>query len=191
MGFIAPLGGLFDMHSTRVVACRHTFCFWTKIFRFFYWSFLNIHADTNNLYNFIFKKNNLLLYFLAVLFMLFVIYSMGMFELKYHNSNISAWLALFKYGIFQECLYLGCGSYDWKHITDKGIIEDVGFYRILYKNGILWFLIYSLFVYKKSKSKLLFLYFWGTLLHYPVIFGLVNSALLGIIMNYNNRYNCK
>ena len=123
--------------------------------------------------------------------MLFVIYIMGMFELKYHNSNISAWFAFFKYAIFQECLYLGCSSYDWKHVTDEGFIEDVGFYRILYKNGILWFLIYSLFVYKKSKSKLLFLYFWGTLLHYPVIFGLVNSALLGIIMNYNNRYNCK
>ena len=64
--------------------------------------------------------------------------------------------------------------------TDNGIVRTSTF-------GIPWLIFYFILIFKSSKNKLLPIVWYLTILHYPIAFGIVNTAIIGISLNYFNK----
>ena len=72
-----------------------------------------------------------------------------------------------------------------------GLFEDIGLMRALYFFGFPWMLFYTWLVFRISRSKVLPAIYFMTLLHYPLVFGIITTALMAISINYYNNISNK
>ena len=96
---------------------------------------------------------------------------------------------LFFQNDFSYCYIFGCASnmiiIEGEEI--EGLFTDNGFVRTSFFFGIPWLILYFILIMKSSKNKLLPIVYYLTILHYPIAFGIINTAIIGISLNYVNN----
>ena len=137
------------------------------------------------------KKNNYLYFTIISIIILIVIIQLGHLKLEglgSESSMINAYKSIL-YATYDSCVLIGCSSNNITIITTApGIIEDVGLIRASFFFGPLWIICFLILVLNESKSKLLPISYFITIVHYPVVFGILGTALLALSINYNNKF---
>lgn len=96
---------------------------------------------------------------------------------------------------YDPCYLFGCAS-NITALSDpnsryvlysRNYIEEIGILRVIYYYGILWLLLYFLLVMRSSRSVALPAMYFFTVIHYPVVYGVLTTALLALSINYFNN----
>ena len=191
-GFLRPYGGFFDGHLSGLFIASTLFLFGKKYLGAFI-TIIFLALQTPIAYSLIFINKRTLKF--ALLFSgitIYFLYSVGHLKVEQKDSMINAYLSFNEYS-FDYCYLLGCSSniINTEKIIKKDsyrFIDDVGLFRVLYFFGAPWLLFYTYFIIRRSKSKVLPLMYLVTILHYPIVFGVLTTALLAISINYYNRH---
>jgi hypothetical protein len=136
-------------------------------------------------------KNSKIICIILLSAAIYIMNYIGHFSTNSSNSMINSYLALFDYEL-SECYIIGCASHELKLDAIReniGLIYDNGVVRTSYFFGLPWLIIYFILILKSSKSLLLPIVFYFTIIHIPIIFGFISTAICAIFINYNNYYN--
>jgi len=191
MGLLRPAGGFLDSHLNGIFLSATLYIFGRKYIGAFV-AMISMSLQTPIAYSVAFiNKKNIKLFIIFSLLVIYVLYEVGHLKIDQPDSMINAYLALSEYE-FDNCYVFGCSSNNIMTIrsvyeAEYRFIDDIGFIRVFYFFGVPWLLTYTYLVFKKSNSFVVPLMYFMTILHYPVVFGLLTSALMGISINYMNR----
>ena len=141
-----------------------------------------------------FKKRYI---FSLVLFLVILLYivsiSSAHLDINSKHSMVSVYYSLIDIQ-YNACFIYGCASniadltdLDSSYILYRGYMEEIGFLRILYYYGVLWLLVYFWLIMRLSSSVVLPVMYFMAMVHYPVVFGLLTTALLALSINYYNK----
>jgi len=186
--FLRPYGMFFDVHSNSLFLAISLFLFGYRIFGGLVAIFL-LTLQTPIAYSVLFLKKKYVLIFLTFsLLISYLLLKVGHLNPDTPHSMLYAYLKFFDYE-YNYCSYIGCASniIIIEGEIQKGEILDNGFVRTTYFFGIPWLISYFILLMGVSKSKLLPVVYFLTILHYPVAFGIINTAIIAISLNYFNN----
>ncbi|MGK0290847.1 MAG: hypothetical protein ACI86H_002310 [bacterium] len=190
--FLRPYGGFFDNHLSGLFLASTLYIFGHKYLGGFL-ATIFLSLQTPVVYSIAFlNKKNIKFAILFSGFIIYLLYTVGHLKIEQKDSMLNAYISMKDYS-YGSCYLTGCSAniINTEKIKNKGsyrFIDDIGFLRVLYFFGVPWFLFYTLLVFKKSKSVVIPLIYWLTILHYPVVFGLLTTVLLAMSINYYNRH---
>jgi len=187
-------GGFLDIHLNGIFLCTCLYIFGHKYIGGII-SLLTVSLQTPIAYSVVFmNKRNIkfCIFFLVILF--YLLYIVGHLKSDQKSSMLEAYLSIGN-SEFSDCYLLGCSSIYLQIGQSKKKVaglqadyyEDVGFTKVFYFFGIPWFIFYTLLVFRFSKSKIIPLIYFLSILHFPVVFGVVTTCLLAVSINYYNR----
>jgi hypothetical protein len=120
--------------------------------------------------------------------------NIGHLDPNYEASMISTYVISIQEG-YHECYLYGCATnaitFNVSEERYISRIADNGILRSLYFFGPIWIFLYFILILRKSKNKLFSFVYLLSILHYAVVFGVLGAALIGIHINYINRYYYK
>jgi hypothetical protein len=190
--FLRPYGGFLDNHLSGLFLAVTLYIFGHKYLGGFIATiFFSLQTPLAYSVVFLNKKNiKFALFFLGLV--IYLLYVVGHLKIEQKDSMLNAYISMNEYS-FDRCYIMGCSAntINTERIQNMGtyrFIDDIGFIRVLYFFGVPWFVFYTVFVFKKSKSVVIPLVYWITILHYPVVFGVLTTALLAMNINYYNRH---
>jgi hypothetical protein len=191
-GFLRPFGGFFDNHLSGVFLAVTLYIFGHKYLGGFI-ATIFLSLQTPLAYSVVFfNKKNIKFALLFLGLVIYLLYVVGHLKIEQKDSMLNAYIAMKEYS-FDQCYLMGCSANEInteriKNTGSRRFIDDVGVLRVLYFFGVPWFIFYTVLVFKKSKSVVIPLIYWITILHYPVVFGVLTTALLAMSINYYNRH---
>jgi hypothetical protein len=187
-GLLRPYGGLFDTHSNSLFLAISLYLFGFPILGGTI-ALLMMTLQTPIAYAVLFfNKKNIILFAIFASFTLLALYKIGHLDIDNKVSMMSVYNASFNIE-YNHCFLLGCASNIILIESTQNLanINDNGLVRTSYFFGILWLFFYFILLYRNCKSKALPIVYFVTILHYPVAFGIVNTAIIGISINYFNN----
>jgi len=190
-GFLRPFGGFLDNHLSGVFLAVTLYIFGHKYLGGFI-ATIFLSLQTPLAYSVVFfNKKNIKFALLFLGLVIYLLYFVGHLKIEQKDSMLNAYIAMKEYS-FDTCYITGCSANSINtervvNVDSFRYIDDVGLIRVLYFFGIPWILFYTYLVFKKSKSIVLPLIYCMTILHYPVVFGVLTTALLAMSINYYNR----
>ena len=188
LGILRPFGGLLGMHSTSLFLAVSLYLFGLPILGGFL-AVLMMNLQTPIAYSVLFLRKKYILVFLIFSSVIFIaLFKVGHLDVNSSVSMMNSYLEFFNYE-YNYCFYIGCASnvIVIEGVQQYGIIADNGLVRTSFFFGVPWLLIYFILIFRNSKSKALPIVYYLTILHYPVAFGIVTSAIIGISINYFNN----
>jgi len=204
-GHIRPFGLFLDVHLSGLFLATSMFLFGHKYIGGFI-SILSLSLQTPISYSLVFlKKKNILVFILFLIITITLLDKVGHLKVDYTSlsssekvdlkgsdtsSMANVYLSFLK-STFNKCYLIGCSSNDVEvEMVEGGYIGlfmDIGLMRALYFFGFPWMLLYTWFVFRISRSKVLPAIYFMSLLHYPLVFGIITTVLLAISINYYNK----
>ena len=202
---IRPNGLFLDIHLSGLFLASSLFLFGHKYLGGLI-SILSLSLQTPLAYSVVFfKKKNILVLMLFLTMTIILLNKVGHFEVDYASfsptekvdlkgkdtsSMANVYLSFLK-STFDKCYFIGCSSNNVEVEMIEGgyigLFEDIGLMRVLYFFGFPWLLFYTWLVFRISRSKVLPAMYFMTLMHYPLVFGIITTALLAISINYYNK----
>jgi hypothetical protein len=189
---LRPFGGFLDNHLSGLFLASTLYMYGHKYLGGFV-ATIFLSLQTPIAYSVVFlNKKNLKFAFIFCAGVIYLLYDIGHLKVEQTDSMLNAYISITEYS-FDNCFIMGCSSNSVdieKAVKEDSLryIDDVGVIRVLYFFGAPWFLFYTLFVFNKSRSIVVPLIYWITILHYPVVFGVLTTALLAMSINYYNRH---
>jgi hypothetical protein len=190
--YLRPFGGFLDNHLSGLFLASTLYMYGHKYLGGFV-ATIYLSLQTPIAYSVVFfKKKNIMFALLFSAIVIYLLYNVGHLKIEQKDSMLNAYLSLQEYS-FDKCYIMGCSSNAimterTENIGSSRYIDDIGIIRVFYFFGAPWLLFYTYLVFKKSKSIVLPLIYWLTVLHYPVVFGVLTTALLAMSINYYNRH---
>ena len=101
-----------------------------------------------------------------------MLYKIGHLDLLSRVSMINVYISSFN-ASYNSCIIIGCASNFVTIISGNvDLVMDFGIVRTAFFFGPIWIIIYIILVLNESKSKLLPICYFISMLHYPVVFGI-------------------
>jgi hypothetical protein len=195
-GLIRPYGGFLDIHLNGIFLATSLYIFGHKYIGAII-AIISLSLQTPISYSVVFFNKRNIKY--GILFMLisgYLLFQVGHLNPDKNDSMIKAYLSIVEYEL--DANYLLGTSSNIFHInrivpssSRHVYIEEIGLVRIVCFFGIPWLIFYVLFVFRISKSKIIPLIYFLTILHQPVGFGIISTCLLAISINYYNMNSSK
>jgi len=191
---VRPHGLFFEVHVTSLFIASTLYLFGRKYMGGMS-SLLFMSLQTALAYLVVFFKKRYI--FSLVLFLVILLYivsiSSAHLDINSKHSMVSVYYSLIDIQ-YNACFIYGCASniadltdLDSGYILYRGYMEEIGFLRILYYYGVLWLLVYFWLIMRLSSSVVLPVMYFMVMVHYPVVFGLLTTALLALSINYYNK----
>ena len=204
-GLIRPYGAFLDIHLSGLFLATSFFLFGHKYIGGFI-SILSLSLQTPIAYSLVFlNKKNILIFMLFITLTIILLYRVGHLEVddaSFSSTEIvdlkgsdtssmaNVYLSFLKSTV-DKCYFIGCSSNNVEVEMIEGgyigLFMDIGLMRALYFFGFPWLLFYTWFVFRISRSKVVPGIYFMTLLHYPLVFGIITTALMAISINYYNN----
>jgi hypothetical protein len=202
---VRPFGLFLDIHLSGLFLASSLFLFGHKYLGALV-SILSLSLQTPISYSVVFiKRRNIWFFIIFSTIIIFLLYEVGHLEVDdasfssteivdLRNSDTSSmanvYLSFLKSTV-HKCYFIGCSTNDFNvEMVDGGYIglfHDIGLMRALYFFGFPWLMFYVWFVFRISRSKVLPAIYFISLLHYPIVLGIITTALLAISINYYNK----
>ena len=185
---LRPYGMFLDVHSNSLFLSVSLFLFGYPIVgAIAALFFMTLQTPIAYLALFL-KKKNILIFLIFSSIVIIILYKTQHLNPDLSFSMLSSYLAFFDYD-YDYCYIIGCASnlIVIQGEQNLGIITDNGFVRTSFFFGIPWLILYFILLVKNSKHKVLPIVYFLTILHYPVAFGIINTAIIGISLNYFNN----
>jgi len=188
-------GVFFDVHVTSLFVASSLYLFGLRYIGALS-TLLLMSFQTAVAYIVVFLKKR---YFFQLIFFAIVLLSIILTTSSHLNVE-SRWAILGIYSSlidlqYDSCYIFGCGA-NISVLSDKNSIyglyrweqiEEIGVLRVFYYYGALWFSLYFIFIFRLSRSIALPAMYFMTLIHYPVVIGVLTTALLALSINYYNK----
>jgi len=196
LGIVRPQGLFLDLHVTSLFVASALYILGYRVLGgVAAVSFLSFQTTISYM-AIIFRKKNKNLLFLFLPLVVLVMYIAGHLDPTSHTSALSILLGIvggeMSFGEY-NCYIYGCNTYEIfsadRNNTDRlaSWVNELGFVTTAYFYGVPWLLFYLFLVFNSSKSYILPLMYFLTMIHYPVVFGILPTALLALSINYYNR----
>jgi hypothetical protein len=195
-GLLRPYGGLFDTHSSSLFMAVSLYLFGFPILGGVIAIFMMTLQTPIAYAVLLLKKKNIVIFMIFISITIFALYKIGHLDPNNRLSMMTAYLLAFDFN-YDYCYLLGCASNNIEieglkvaltvNLKKFGIIADNGPVRTLFFFGIPWLFFYFMLLSRNCKSKALPILYFVTIFHYPVSFGIVNTAVIAISINYFNN----